>query len=306
MKAESTISESSLAEPPPSRAQAWWLASRPKTLLLALSPVAVGTAVAWEAGGARLGAALAALAGAMCLQVGANFVNDFADAESGADTEERQGPARAVQRGWLSSQQMRRAAALVFGLAFAIGVYLVWLGGWPILVAGLLSIAAGYAYTAGPYPLGYHGLGDVAVFVFFGLVAVCGTVWVQLGELPSQAWLAAIPVGALATAVLCVNNLRDIDTDRAAGKRTLAVRFGATGARIEYTLLVTVALIVPLVYVFLVDGVAWLPVICAPPAYRLIKTAWRENGAALNALLERTARLALIFSALFALGIAFS
>ena len=192
------------------------------------------------------------------------------------------------------------------GLAFAIGIYLVAVGGWPILVAGLLSIAAGYAYTAGPYPLGYHGLGDVAVFVFFGLVAVCGTVWVQLGELPAQAWLAAVPVGALATAVLCVNNLRDIETDRIAGKRTLAVRFGAAGARTEYTLLVGGALLVPVAYVVLHGGVAWLPVLCMPPAFRLVRAAWRESGAALNLLLERTARLALVFSALFALGIAFS
>ncbi|MEM7410177.1 MAG: 1,4-dihydroxy-2-naphthoate polyprenyltransferase [Myxococcota bacterium] len=300
------MAEAALAERP-SALQAWWLASRPRTLPLAVAPVAVGTAVAAHTAEPQWLPALGALAGALCLQIGSNFVNDFADAEKGADTEARQGPPRAVQQGWLTAHQMRRGAVLAFGLAFLVGLYLVAVGGWPILALGLVSIAAGYAYTGGPYPLGYHGLGDVAVFLFFGLGAVCGTVWVQLGTLPLEAWWAALPVGALATAVLCVNNLRDVATDRVAGKRTLAVRFGETAARAEYTGLVALALGVPLVWWLLLDAQwIWLPLLCAPPAIGLVRALRRERGSALNPILERTARLALLFSAFFAAGIALS
>ena len=289
----------------PGPAGAWLLAARPRTLPLAAAPVLVGTAVAWNADAARAGPALAALAGALLLQVGANFANDVFDARRGADGPDRLGPARAVASGWLSEAAVLRATALSFGLALLLGLYLVWVGGLPILLLGLLSIAAGLAYTGGPYPLGYHGWGEVAVFAFFGLGAVCGTVWVQAGTLPAAALLASVPVGALAAAVLVVNNVRDAETDRRAGKRTVAVRFGEAGARRLYRGLLTVSFALPALWAALSarPGVA-LPLAAAPLALRLDRALQHERGPALNERLAGTARLALLFSALLALGLA--
>ena len=282
----------------------WILAARPATLSAALVPVAVGTACAHAIGGASLWPALAALFGAACIQIGTNFANDVFDAEKGADTDERLGPVRAVAAGLVSPRAMRVAMAIAFGLATLAGVYLVWVGGWPILALGLASIASGIAYTGGPYPLGYHGLGDVFVLLFFGFGAVCGTTYVQAGEVPLVAWLASIPVGALATAILVVNNLRDRETDARAGKRTLAVRLGRRGAIVEYALAMIAAYATPLLLARELGWLALLPVITLPLAVWLIRRVASRTGRALNADLALTAQLLLVFGLLLALGIA--
>ena len=290
------------AAPAPGRA--FWLAARPRTLPVALAPVAVGTALAAADGVARVGPALAAGLAAVLLQIGTNLVNDFADAERGADTEARLGPPRAVQQGWLSPQAVRAGALAAFAAAAALGTYLVAVGGWPILLIGLLSIAAGWAYTAGPYPLGYHGLGDPAVFLFFGCVAVCGTYWVQGQALPPHVVLASLPLGALATAVLVVNNIRDLATDRNAGKRTLAVRLGPRGARAEYAALVLGAYgVLPILYAAGAPPLAVvLPVLTLPWALHRVVRVMRDTGPALTESLAATARLELVFALALAGG----
>ena len=295
-----------LASPLPRRggAGAWWLAARPRTLPAAAAPVAVGTALAVADGHGAILPATAALAGALLLQIGANLANDVFDFEKGADTEARLGPPRAAQRGLLSTAALRRGTALVFGLAALVGLYLVARGGWPIAALGALSIAAGLAYTGGPYPLGYRGWGDAAVFLFFGVAAVCGTYWVQALALPPRVLGAALPVGALATAILVVNNLRDIETDRRAGKRTLAVRLGRRAARIEYGLLVIGAYATCALLWWAGSFSAWvlLPCLSLPLALRLVRRIAREDGPSLNDALARTARLELVFALLFSAG----
>jgi len=238
--------------------------------------------------------------------VGSNFANDVFDFEKGADTEERLGPTRAVQAGLVTPGGMRIGMAIVFGLALCIGVYLTQIAGWPIVAIGLCSIAAAIAYTGGPFPLGYHGLGDVFVMLFFGFVAVCGTAFVQALEVPRLAWFAAIPVGALATNILVVNNLRDRETDVLAGKRTLAVRFGRRGALTEYVSLAALAYLVPLALVTSgsLGPLALLPLVTLPIAVRLVGRVFRESGRALNATLVLTAKLVFFHGILFASGIA--
>jgi 1,4-dihydroxy-2-naphthoate octaprenyltransferase len=291
---------------PPGILRRWVMAIRPATLPAAVTPVLVGTASAYAVGGFRAGPAVAALVGALLLQVGANLANDLFDFEKGADTEDRLGPTRVVQAGLLPSAAVRRATVLTFVLATAVGVYLVAVAGWVIVAIGLLSIAAAVAYTGGPYPLGYNGLGDIAVFVFFGLVAVCGTAYVQAGRVPALAWLAAVPVGTLVTAILVVNNVRDLPTDAQAGKRTLAVRFGRSAALGEYALLLAAAYAVPVGLFFAgrLGAAVLLPLVTAPLAVSLFRAVSRDRGRALNPSLGRTARLAVFFGALFAAGIA--
>ncbi|MCB0195601.1 MAG: 1,4-dihydroxy-2-naphthoate polyprenyltransferase [Anaerolineae bacterium] len=288
----------------PSQLQIWLLASRPKTLPAAAAPVLVGTAVAIGEHAFRLGPALAALLGALLIQIGTNFANDVFDFKKGADTTQRLGPMRVTQAGLLSPEQVMSGMWLTFGLATIIGLYLVFVGGWPIVVIGLLSIISGIAYTGGPFPLGYNGLGDLFVFIFFGLVAVCGTYYVQAGTVsPASVW-AAVPVGLLATAILVVNNLRDIDTDRVAGKKTLAVRFGEQATQIEYFLLLGLSYIIPPLMWLL--GLApigvlltWLSVPMIKPLHHLIM---HEKGRPLNMALAGTARLELVYSVLLSLG----
>lgn len=291
---------------PPGTLRRWVMATRPATLPAAAAPVLVGTAAAYAVGGFRAGPALAALVGALLLQVGANLANDLFDFEKGADTEHRLGPTRVVQSGLLSPAAVRRATALTFGLALLVGLYLTWVAGWVVVAIGLFSIAAAIAYTGGPYPLGYNGLGDIAVFIFFGLIAVCGTAYVQAGYVPALAWVAAVPVGTLITALLVVNNVRDLETDAVAGKRTLAVRFGRSAAVAEYAALLAAAFAVPpaLVATGRLDGWALLPLLTAPLAVTLFRRVAADRGRALNATLGRTARLGVLFSALFAAGIA--
>jgi 1,4-dihydroxy-2-naphthoate octaprenyltransferase len=284
---------------------AWLLASRPKTLSAAAVPVLVGTACAAARGTVRWAPALAALLGALLLQIGANFANDVFDYEKGADTAERLGPTRAVQAGLLSPKSMRLGMLLVFALALALGLYLTAVAGPAILIIGCASILSAIAYTGGPYPLGYHGLGDVFVFVFFGLVAVCGTAFVELGRVPLLAVFCAVPVGALATAILVVNNLRDRQTDQGAGKRTLAVRFGRDFALAQYRALIAVSYLVPLGLALSrsVGPEVLLPIASLPLALKTERAVRSQEGRALNPLLAATAKLLLIFGLLFALGL---
>jgi len=289
----------------PGSARAWVIAARPPTLSAALVPVLVGTACALADEGFRAGPALAALTGALLLQIAANFANDVFDYEKGADTAERLGPVRAVQAGLLTPGAVRRGLYLVLGLALLVGVYLTAVAGVAVVAIGLASMAAAVAYTGGPYPLGYHGLGDVFVMLFFGFVAVLGTTFVELGRVTPLAWIASVPVGALATAILVVNNLRDIATDRVAGKRTLAVRWGERGALTEYAVLLAVAYAVPVVLLALphANVVVLLPLLTLPLALRLFQRVRRERGRALNPLLGGTARLLLLYGALFSVGL---
>lgn len=283
----------------------WLLAVRPRTLPVAVAPVLLGTAVAASGPGARAGPALAALAGALLLQVGSNLANDLFDHEKGADTHERLGPPRASALGLIPPTQMRAGMALVFGAAAAVGLYLFAVAGWPVLAAGALAIAAALAYTGGPWPFGYKGLGDPAVFLFFGVVAVVGTDYVQTGRLSVAALLASLPIGALATAILVVNNLRDIDSDRKAGKHTLAVRLGRRGARLEYTGLLVFAYALLPVHWLVCGRSPWvlLPLLSLPRALTLARTLWTtQAGPPLNAALAGTAQLTLLFALLLALG----
>jgi 1,4-dihydroxy-2-naphthoate polyprenyltransferase len=291
----------------PGSFRAWVLAIRPATLTVGLSPVLVGAAVASIVGTNRVGALVAALLGAIFLQIGSNLANDVFDHEKGADGPGRLGPLRVTQAGLLTPRAVRVGMVVAFALAMATGVYLTSIAGWPIVAIGLASIAAAIAYTGGPYPLGYHGLGDVFVFLFFGLVAVCGTVFVATGGVPLLAWLAAVPVGTLATCVLVVNNVRDRETDVRAGKRTLAVRFGRGFGVGEYFTMVALAYAVPVaLWATAMRGPAvLLPLATLPLALRLARTVAREtDGPTLNRALAGTARLLLFFSVLFATGIA--
>jgi 1,4-dihydroxy-2-naphthoate octaprenyltransferase len=295
-----SVSTASSLEPQLSAFTRWWLALRPKTLPAAATPVLVGCACAGAAGRFALGPAAAALGGALLLQIAANFANDVFDFEKGADTAARLGPVRAVQAGWISARSMRRALWLVLALALLVGVYLVSVAG-PVLIAiGLASIAGAVAYTAGPYPLGYHGLGDVAVFVFFGLVAVAGTTFVQLGHVTELAWASAVPVGCLTTAILVVNNVRDVATDVLANKRTLPVRFGVRFGIAEYHVLLGLAYALPLWLLWRGQLALWalLPWLSLPLAVDLSRRIRREVGPALNGVLAHTARLLLCFGVL--------
>lgn len=274
----------------------WIAAARPATLSAALVPVAVGSACAHAAGAFRLDAALAALFGAVFIQIGTNFVNDAADAERGADLE-RLGPARAVASGAIAERAMWRAAAIAFALASIAGLYLLPIAGWPIVIIGVLSIASGIAYTAGPFPLAYHGLGDLFVLAFFGFAAVAGTTFAHMGSVPIEAWAASIPIGAIATAILVVNNLRDRAGDARANKRTLAVRFGRRFAIAEYAALIAIAFAVPIALGH------WLPCLTAPIAIWLVHRVSTRDGRALNVALAGTAGLLLVFGILFAIAL---
>ncbi|MFH1277079.1 MAG: 1,4-dihydroxy-2-naphthoate polyprenyltransferase [Candidatus Eisenbacteria bacterium] len=291
----------------PGSARAWILASRPATLAAAVTPVLVGAACAVHVRSFRAGPAIAALAGATLLQIGSNFANDLFDFRKGADRPDRLGPTRATQSGLITPGAMGAGMAVVFGLALVVGAYLAAVAGWPVVVAGILAIASAILYTGGPYPLGYHGLGDLFVYVFFGFVAVCGTVYVQALSIPPLAWGAAIPVGALATAILVVNNVRDADTDRRAGKGTIPARFGRGAGRAEYAALLVIAFAAPVLLV--AAGVAPAPALVSlfalPLAVKVGRVLLtRTGGPELNRALEGTAKLLLLHGALLAAGIA--
>ncbi|MBI5610253.1 MAG: 1,4-dihydroxy-2-naphthoate polyprenyltransferase [Deltaproteobacteria bacterium] len=283
----------------------WWLAARPATLTAALAPLAVGGALAWRDHVADPLAWLAALVGALLIQLGTNFANDVFDYEKGADTAERKGPLRVTQAGLVTPAAVKRAMILAFGLAVLCGSYLVWRCGMPVVYIGLASVAAGVLYTGGPWPLGYLGLGDVFVFAFFGVVAVVGTYFVQAATVSADAILWSLPVGASCTAILVVNNLRDAETDVLVGKRTLAVRWGATAVRVEYFLMAAAAVGVPVGLA--VRDRAWplaLPVLALPAVVRSARTVWRHSdGPTLNGALGSTARWHLLVGLLAALGL---
>ena len=293
----------------PGSARAWLLASRPKTLTAALVPVLVGSACAHLAGGFAALPAAAALLGAVWIQIGTNFANDVFDFEKGADTEDRIGPVRAAQAGLLTPGQLKVGMAVSFALATVCGGYLVWVAGWPVVAIGVVSILSGIAYTGGPFPLAYNGLGDVFVLVFFGFVAVCGTAYVQLDAVPASAWWASVPVGALATAILVVNNVRDRETDVTVNKRTLAVRFGRGAGLAEYAVLLLSAYAVPVAMYALLPLGPWvlLPLATAPLAIRLwLGVARIPGGPDLNRYLAGTAQLLMSHGALFAVGLVLS
>lgn len=285
--------------------QAWVLAARPKTLPAAVGPILVGAALALADNVFQLGPALAALLCALLLQIGSNFANDYFDFYKGADTHERLGPTRVTSAGLLTPDAMRWGMVVVFGAAALVGLYLIWVGGWPILIAGLAALLAAIAYTGGPFPFGYYGLGDLFVFLFFGLVAVCGTYYVQAHTLPAAVVWAAVPPGLLITAILVVNNLRDLETDRRANKRTLAVRLGRRGTQVEYVLLLLIAYLTPLWLWLGEGGSPWvlLPWFSLPLTMPLLRAVFTTQGKPLNATLAGTARLSLLFSILLAAGL---
>jgi 1,4-dihydroxy-2-naphthoate octaprenyltransferase len=287
--------------------QIWWLAMRPKTLPAAMSGVITGTALAWRAGYFQPLPALAALGVALLLQIGSNLANDVFDFERGADTAERLGPTRMTQAGLLSPIQIKIGMVVVFALAGMLGLYLAAASNWQVIWLGLAAILAAIAYTGGPFPLGYHGLGEVFVFAFFGPAAVVGTYYVQAGQTSPAAWAMSVPIGLLVTNILVVNNLRDLATDRTAGKHTLAVRFGTRGAQVEYLLcLLTAYLILPALIAFklvpLTAGLAWGSLILAAPVTRRV---WTQSGRALNASLAGSGQVALLYSVLFLVGMLF-
>ena len=288
----------------PSALRIWLMAARPPTLPAAVVPVLVGTAAVVRLGFLPL-AFVAALLAAVLIQIGTNLANDYFDFHKGADTAERLGPVRVTQSGLLAPNTVRSAMVLVFGLAALVGLYLVFVGGWPILLIGLLSIAAGVLYTGGPYPLAYHGLGDLFVFIFFGLVAVCGTAYLHTGAVPSIAWFAALPVALIVTAIIVVNNLRDIDTDRLARKHTLAVLIGRRATRFEYLLLVAGAYVLLPLGPLLGFASVWalLPLLTLPMAIALIRTVFSVEGRPLNRALAGTGRLHLLFGVLLTIGL---
>jgi 1,4-dihydroxy-2-naphthoate octaprenyltransferase len=288
------------------RRQAWVLAARPKTLPAALSPVIVGTALAFADGGLAWLPALAAGLGALLLQILSNFANDYSDFFRGADTPDRLGPVRVTSAGLITPADLRKGIGAVIALTVVVGLYLVWVGGWPILAIGVAAIVAALAYTGGPFPFGYYGLGELFVCLFFGVAAVCGTYYVQTLTLTSAVVTASFAVGALVTAILVVNNYRDIDTDRRAGKRTLAVRLGRRGTQIEYAALLAVAFAAPPLLWLLESAGAWvlLAWLTAPLAVQLVRTLLRAtDGPTLNRTLAGTARLGLLYSLLMAAGI---
>jgi 1,4-dihydroxy-2-naphthoate octaprenyltransferase len=283
----------------------WWLAARPRTLPAAVAPVLVGTSLAAKAGHFAPGPAAAALVGALLLQLTSNFANDYFDWRHGADTPDRQGPTRVTASGLVTPQQIQAATAIAIALSVALGAYLVAVGGWPIALLGLASVVAAVAYTGGPFPLGYLGLGEAMVFVFFGLGAVMGTYYVQALSLsPLAAWLA-VPMGAWSAGILVVNNVRDAETDARCGKGTLAVRLGVPFARALYVALLATGFAVPaaLAATGAIGRGGWLVLAAVPLAWPLVRSVYTEAGPVLNRTLAGTARLLLVGAVLLAVGL---
>ncbi len=303
-----------------SRRRAWLMAARPQTLPAAFAPVIVGVGLALDAGVFAPLPAVAALVGAALIQIGTNFANDYYDAVQGADTEDREGFTRVVASGLIEPNEVKRAMWFTFAAAILVGTYLVAVGGVPILVIGLASVAAGIAYTGGPYPLGYHGLGDLFVFVFFGVIAVVGTYYVQAASLAAGTFpigvppntvtlatvVASLPIAALSTNVLVINNVRDREEDAETGKRTLAVRFGYGFSRVQFLALLGLAYLVPFWFLLVGYGVAvLLPLVTLPIAVGLARTVGSEtSGEALNPALETAGKLLAAYAAAFAVGLA--
>jgi 1,4-dihydroxy-2-naphthoate octaprenyltransferase len=287
------------------RLRVWIQAARPKTLAASLAPVLVGTAMAVEAGGGAPIVAGFTFLSATLIQVGVNYHNDYTDYLQGTDTDDRVGPLRVTQAGLVPPTTMRRATVFVFGAAVAAGAYLIYRGGWPILVVGMASVATAIWYTAGPYSLAALGLADVAVFLFFGPVAVGGTYYVQALACPPEVLVAGIGPGLFSVGILLVNNIRDAPNDRAAGKRTLVVRLGRSAGVVLYGLALGGALLVPVVLVLWTGRHPWIlsTLVLLPGVGQAVRTAARTTTPdKLNPLLATTGRLLALWSVLFAVG----
>jgi 1,4-dihydroxy-2-naphthoate polyprenyltransferase len=295
-----------LAAERPSAVRIWAMAARPRTLPAAVAPVLVGTALAATEGTFKVLTFIAALLGALFIQVGTNLSNDYSDARRGADTEDRLGPVRVTAGGLVPPKQVLVATYVAFGLAVLAGSYLIATAGWELLLVGAASILAGVLYTGGPRPYGYEGLGEVFVFLFFGVVAVAGSYFAQVERIEWEALVLAVPVGLLASAILVVNNVRDLETDRRAGKRTLAVRLGRERTRVLYVAMVASAFVTAQIPWILGALSPWLllallAVPLALPVVRVVRT--RSDGPALNGALAHTGRLQLAFCLLLSAGI---
>jgi 1,4-dihydroxy-2-naphthoate octaprenyltransferase len=293
----------------PSGVRIWLMAARPRTLPAAVAPVLVGTALAGYFHVFHPLRFIAALVGAVFIQVGTNLSNDYSDARRGADAEDRLGPVRVTAGGLVPPKQVLVATYLSFGVAVLAGVYLVAVAGWQLLLVGAASILAGVLYTGGPKPYGYEGLGELFVFLFFGIVAVAGSFFVQVTHLDWEAFALAIPVGLLAAGILMVNNARDIDTDRRAGKRTLAVRLGRDRARTLFAATVYLAfLLTPITWLFGPTKpwvlLPWLTLPIAAQVVRAVRN--RSDGPSLNQALAQTGILQLAFCTLLAAGLLLS
>lgn len=289
----------------PSKIESWLLASRPRTLLAAVVPVMVGSALAISQNKFTLIFSLIALLCSILIQVGTNFTNDLYDYLKGTDKEDRIGPRRVLVSGLISTSEMKLGIITVFGFAFLLGLYLVYAAGFVILIIGVISILAGLAYTAGPYPLAYNGLGDVFVFAFFGIVGTTGTYYLHLHEFSLLSFLIAVPVGALITNILVVNNYRDIEEDREADKYTLAVKLGKKFTRFQFVNSIAISYLILFIIYFKYDFTYWifLPLISLPIAVVLIKTLQTLEGEGLNKTLELSAKYAALFGLLFSLGL---
>ncbi len=289
-----------------SKLHPWILAARPKTLGAGFAPVVVGSAMAWHDGGFHPLAAVCALIGSLLIQIGANYANDYFDFAKGADTPGRIGPTRVTQAGLVTPRAMRWATIVVFAAAFLPGAYIVYRGGWPFVAIGLLCVLFAVLYSAGPFPLSYLGVADLFVLAFFGPVAVAGTYYVQALALPPDVIVAGLGPGLLSVALLTVNNLRDVDEDRAAGKRTLAVRFGRGYARAQYAACLFIAgFVLPIYFLVRADAPLFglVPIVVMSRAIPAIRTAWtRTDGPSLNRTLGVTGQLLLLFSVFFSLG----
>ena len=284
---------------------AWILAIRPRTLPAAAAGVLVGTALAWHDKHFRFDAAIVCLLTAFLLQIGSNLANDVYDFEQGVDTGDRLGPVRVTQARMLTPQQVKLGMLVVFGLAALLGLYLVWLGGWPIMILGSAALVSAIAYTAGPFPIGYHGLGDLFVFLFFGLAAVAGTYYLHTGLVSLPVWWMTIPPGLIVTAILVVNNLRDLEIDRKAGKHTMAVRLGERGAKIQYLscMFVAYSILIPVAWSGMIPWAALLAWLSLPMAVQATHIVLTEKGSLLNIALAKTGQTALAFAVLFWVGL---
>jgi 1,4-dihydroxy-2-naphthoate octaprenyltransferase len=285
--------------------ESWLLASRPRTLLAAVVPVMVGSALAISESKFTLILSLIAMLCSILIQVGTNFTNDLYDYIKGSDKEDRIGPQRVLVSGLISPTEMKMGIITVFGFAFLFGLYLVYAAGIVILMIGVISILAGLAYTAGPYPLAYNGLGDVFVFAFFGIVGTTGTYYLHLHEFSLLSLLASVPVGALITNILVVNNYRDIEEDREADKYTLAVKLGKKFTRFQFINSIIISYLILIIIYIKYDFTYWilLPLISLPVAAKLISMLRNFEGKELNKTLELSAKYAALFGLLFSLGL---
>lgn len=288
-----------------SKLESWVFASRPKTLPAAIVPVLIGSSIAFYDYKFKFTATLVALTCALLIQIGTNFVNDLYDYLSGTDKEVRVGPLRVLASGLISVKEMKIGIVLIFALTFLLGLYLVYISTWITLLIGIMSILAGIAYTAGPYPLAYNGLGDIFVFIFFGFIGTVGTYYVQAVEITPLVLWASIPVGALITNILVVNNYRDIEEDASAGKITLAVKLGKRFTRIQYLTFTIVSYLILFVVYFTYKQslFVFLPLLSLPFAVRLVRMIYKYKGTELNKTLALTAILSAVYGLLFAVGI---